>query len=218
MVKRNKGIPGRIKACWQTFEKAVRQKKNRKKMTLILLLSLLVITAFIILRFFVSALVNGKPVWRLSIIRALERQGAAQVLDLEISKQLIFQEAKSRGVSVTTSEIEAEIDKIKAGLAEQGLSLEVVLKEQSLTHKELLETIKLQKLVEKLLSDKTQVSDEEVSEYFNDNQELFEEGTKLESIKDEIKDRLAQQKLSQEFQNFTSELRSKANIKTLVDY
>ena len=45
---------------------------------------------------FVVALVNGEPISRIEVIKALEKQGGKATLDSLVTKKLIAQEARSK--------------------------------------------------------------------------------------------------------------------------
>ncbi len=87
-----------------------------------------------------------------------------------------------------------------------------------MTRKDLEENYRLNLLVEKILSERIQVTDEEVQKYIDDNSESFPEGTDMESVKTIIVEQLKQQKMSTEYQSFINELKEKADIKTVAKY
>ena len=77
-------------------------KLPRLKSITILVLALGLVVLF--LRFFlIVAVVNGRPITHISLIRELEKQGGQSVLDNLVEKALIFQEATSKNISISNN-------------------------------------------------------------------------------------------------------------------
>ena len=159
-----------------------------------------------------AAWVNGRPVYRLSLTSELEKQGGKQVLDGLIEKALINSEARKNNVKVEQSEIDAEIKKIEEMVAGQGLSLDEALKFRNQTRKDLIDQIKIQKMVEKLLSSKITITDAEAKDYFDKNKSLFGQNPVFDKVKDQVNNQLFQQKLSEQYNTWITELKTKAKI------
>lgn len=166
---------------------------------------------------FVVALVNGYPVSRMSVVKELEAQGGKQVLDGLVTKRLILDEAKKSGVTVSEDEIDVEVDRIKKLAEAQGLTLENALSYQGQTMDQLLENIRLQKTIEKILGDKVSVSDEDIKKYFDENKDAYT-GKKLEEVKEEIASSLKNQKLSAEYQTWITDLKTNSKIQYIKTY
>lgn len=179
---------------------------------------LLLLTAYGLGRkFLIAATVNGHPISRLSLIKELEKQQGQQALDNLITQDLISQEAKNKGISVTDAEVQEEVDKIKTMVEAQGTTLESALAFQGQTIDDLKETLYLKRKVEKLLGDDIAVSDDEISKYYDDNKSVFE-GKKLDEVKAQIKDQLVQEKLTSKFQEWITDVRGKADIRYLLSF
>ena len=161
---------------------------------------------------FFAAWVNGRPVYRLSLTRELEKQGGQQVLDGLIEKALINSEAKKNNIKVEQSEIDAEIKKIEEMVSGQGLTLDEALKFRNQTRKDLVDQIRIQKIVEKLLSSKIIITDQEAKDYFNKNKSLFGQNPVFDKVKDQVTSQLFQQKLSSEYNTWITDLKTKAKI------
>lgn len=167
---------------------------------------------------FVVAMVNGKPISRLAVIRELESRGGKQTLDSLVTQTLILQEAEKNSISVNDEEVEGEISKIKSDLEKQGQNLEQALSSQGMTEEDLRKQVKVQKTVEKILGDKVQVTDEEVDSYIQTSG-FYEEGQEATNEeKGQAKEQLKQQKLSQEFNNWLTQVKSEANITYFLEY
>lgn len=167
---------------------------------------------------FVAALVNGMPISRLAVVRELEKQGGSQTLDNLVVKSLIFQEARKKGVTVSQEELDQEISRIDEIVSKQGMTLDEALALQNQSKNDLIEQIKIQKTVERILADKIVVTDEEVKDYFDKNKELFDDGAKLEDVSGEIRNQLAQIKLSSAYQSWITDLKANASINYIVTF
>lgn len=174
--------------------------------------SIVIILLFFLKSWFIVAIVNNYPITRFYLDRELERQGGKQVLDGKITEILISQEAARQKIIVSQEEINQKINKIEEQLKPQGQSLEAVLAMQGQTKKDLEKQIKLQVLIEKLLGKETTITDGEINDYFEKNKSSYPKGTKLEDKKEEIQKTLLNQELSEKFQTWLEDLKSKAKI------
>lgn len=196
-------------------------QKNRKRLFFLVPSISLILLATLIYSFksvFIAALVNNKPISRFALDRQLEKQGGQQALENLVMETLIFQEAKKKGVIVSASEVEQKIAEIEKQFTDTGQKLDDLLASQGQTRKDLAEQLKIQLLVEKLLGNQAQISDEEIAGYFEKNKNLFSKGATLENEKDEIKSRLTQQKLSESFQNWAENLKKEAKISYFIQF
>jgi len=166
----------------------------------------------------VAATVNGKTIWRHSLVEQLEKYYGANILSTAIEQELIEQEAKNKKIEVTKEEVDAKIKEIETGMAGSGQTLDQALQESGMTREDLEENYQLNLLLEKMLSERIQVTDEEVQKYIDENSESFPEGTDMEQVKSIVTEQLKQEKMSTEYQSFINELKEKADIKTVVKY
>lgn len=165
---------------------------------------------------FVAAWVNYRPVSRLAVISELEKLYGADTLDSLVTKSLITQEARKQGITVTKEDVEGEIAEIEASLS--GQNLDSLLSLQGMTRADLEAQLKVQIMVEKLFSDKAQVTDEEVDQYLAENKDYFSEDLTGEELKSQAESQLLQQKLSEEFQGWLADLRQNASLHYFVKY
>jgi len=98
----------------------------------------------------VVAIVNGKPVWRVSYAQEINRMAGKQALESLLTKTMIMQEAKKQKVVVANVEIDEEIKKAEEYSQQQGMTLDQLLELQGMKKEDLISTIKLNKLVEKM--------------------------------------------------------------------
>jgi len=165
----------------------------------------------------VAATVDWQPVWRWTVINQAEKSVGKDTLDSLIRESLVIKEAKSKNIIVSDDEINEEINKIKDSLSSQSMTLDQALSEQGMTEKDLRKRIVLQKYITKLVEDKTSVSDEEVEKYIKDNSVTLTKGKEKED-KENIKEQLKNQKLSEEAAKLVDDLMSKAKINYWVKY
>lgn len=98
----------------------------------------------------VVAIVNGKPIWRVSYAQEINRMAGKQALESLLTKTMIMQEAKKQKVVVANAEIDEEIKKAEEYSQQQGMTLDQLLELQGMKKEDLISTIKLNKLVEKM--------------------------------------------------------------------
>lgn len=188
--------------------------KEGKRVTKILIPLLVLVALYLGRSLIFAAWVGNRPVFRFSLIRELEKQGGGSVLDSLIEKSLINQAAKKANVSISDDTVNLELINIEELVKKQGISLEEALAARGQTKKDLLEQIKLQKVIEQILKDKIVVTDEEIKEYYDTNKikEVFD------TAKEGIKNSLIQSKLQTEYTKWITELKEKAKIFYFVKY
>ena len=162
---------------------------------------------------FVSALVNGKPISRLALIKELERQGRDLAVDSLISQELIFQEAKRQKINISQKDLNKAVDGVKKSLEGNKQDLQGFLDNQNLKYNDFLKQIKLQLIIEKLLSGKVKISDEKVNKYIEENRQFFPEGVSDKDLKATALEQLKQIELNAKVQELLNNLRNKASIK-----
>ena len=197
---------------------SVKLLKNKKK-AVVFFVVLVIISLTIVLSpsLFVAALVNNKPITRLSLVRQLEKSSGQATLENLVVRELILQEAKNKGVTVTPKEIDEEIEKIKEIIESQGSTLETALGMQGQTLEDLKDNIMIQKTAEKILKDDIEVTEEELMEYFEENKEFYED-REYADLKEEIEEQLYQQKLQAGFTELLETLKSDSDIKYLMTF
>lgn len=179
---------------------------------------LLAVLLFIGKSVFVAATVNGSPISRLSVVRALEKQSGKAALESMIQKKLIEAELNKQNITVTEEEVSAEIRLIEQEVSGQGGTLKAALEAQGVTEESLREQIAIQKKLEKVLSDKVQVSDADLEAFKKQNDLKPSEGQKEEDFNKQVKDQLKRQKFQEEAGTWVENLTKSAKIKYYVQY
>jgi hypothetical protein len=193
------------------------KKINPKVLLAIVIVLALISLAYIARGLFVAATVDGSPISRLSVIQRLERSSGSDVVDALISKKLIEMEARKNKIEISDKEIDAEVAKIEETVTASGGTLDEALKAEKLTMSELKEQIVVQKLAEALLAEKTKVEDAEIDAQIAKTGTSAPAGQEAE-YREQVREQLESQKLSQEFSLLIDRLRKEAKIKYYVNY
>lgn len=185
-------------------------EKNRKIYTRYGLVTLLVILvavfAFIKKDWFVAAVVNNQPITTLELYQNLKAKDGQAVLDQLIRDKLIVQEANKKGISISQKDIDDRIAQVVKQVGGQD-ALNSALAQQNLTQAEFKNQIKIQLMVEKILSKQIVVTDKEVSDYIAKNPAE----TKGVS-RDDVKSQLQSTKLNTAFQTWYANLQKNSKI------
>ena len=220
---RSKSTPKKIveKVSLEVKPSKIRELTKNKKATKLLVgtTAFLLLLLFLYLgrSLFVAAMVGGRPVSRLAVVKELEKQQGKNTLENLITKELILQEARKQNINISDEEVAGEIDKIKASVEAQGQTLDAALALQGQTIENLQENVRIQKTLEKMLENDVQVSEEEMSKYFAENKSIYGDA-KYEDLKEDIKSQLKQEKLSTAFQTWIEKLRSDTRIIYFLNY
>lgn len=198
-------------------KKALKKLAKTKKAVYVFGFFILLAVAYLSRGLLFAAFVNGQPISRLSVLSELERRGGSQVLDTLITQTLITQEARKQKITVTDVEIQSQIAELETSLEGQG-GLDQVLIAEGMTRNDLKNQLRLQILAEKILADNIAVTDQEVSEYIDQNSDLLPEDKTEDELNLIVHDQLKQQKLSSAIQTWLTDLKGKANINYFVDY
>lgn len=196
-------------------------KFTRKKLTYVLVVLIVAGLIYFGGKLFFAASVNGRLISRLSVISELEKQGGKKTLDTIILKTLIDQEAEKRKIKVSAKDLDTEVSKIEKNIASQGATLDSLLQQQGMTKKDLIDEIKLQLLVTKMVGNNISVTDKEVDEYLASQKEQSSLGlgqSAQEPTRDQAKTAIKQQKIQTKIQTFVADLKSKAKINYFIKY
>lgn len=173
--------------------------------------------AYFVKGWFVAAIVNGKPITRFAVIKQLEEAQGNASLESLITQSLVEQAAAKQKVNITKEDVTKEISSIEDSLKAQNQNLDEVLDAQGMTRTQLNEQIRYKALVEKLLGDKLNVTDDEITKYIADNKDSLPTEDETQ-VKDIVVQQLKQQKLADEYQNLIADLKDKAHITYFIKY
>jgi foldase protein PrsA len=200
------------------IKKNLLSKKNRKKTVVVSASLLLFLFLYLTKGYYISAWVNGQPIFRWSVVGELEKNMGEQVLETLVTRKLIFQEALDNNVGVTEVEINEELEKTKKIVEEQGLTLENALESQGSTIEQLKENLRMRLTIEKLLGSDIEVTEDQIKADFENNKQFYGEDAQLDEYKDLIKDQLYQQELSVKYNDWIAKIKEEAEIKYFSTY
>lgn len=168
-------------------------------------------------KYLVVGWVDRKPITRFEFYSTLEKRHGKEVLEQLVSEKLILGEARNRRVSVGPSEIGGEVAKIES---QQGGAdkLEQALKAQGISMDELKKQLGLQILIKKMFGESTQVTDEEVNKYIEENKQFLLAGENENQssvsakLKEDTREQLRQQKLVESFNAWLKEARGSKRV------
>jgi len=225
MSKKKKTIISKIKLTTNKFCKKIKKfafKKENLKLTprriVILSFFFLLVVLFLARSLIFAAFVNGRPIFRLSVMSVAEKQDGSIILDSLIEKKLILNEARKESIKITDQQVDTEISNIEEKLKQQNITLDQALKLSKQNMKSLREQIKIQNIVELILGKDVNIEESEIADYFTKNKEYFGTNAKIGDVKEQIKEELLKQKLSTEYTKWIEELKTKAKIKYIVNY
>lgn len=193
----------------------VERKIKRGGGKLFLKLILFIIILFLLYFFrsvFVAAFVGWRPITRYQLVKTLEKKYGSQILEQLVSENIINNEVKIKGIKVTKSDIDAEINKIRSVVESQGSTLEAELTTYGQSMNELEENVLMQKKVEQLLGSAIDVSEKEAQEYFDKNKTTFAANAKFEDVKTDLINSLKQQKVGVEFEKWMTEKKGSSKV------
>ncbi len=162
----------------------------------------------------VAATVNGKPIFRWHLNRALVSRFGQQTLESMITEQLIADAAKKEGIDLTSQEVEAKINEIVKGLGE-NVNLDELLRYQGMTRDDFEHQIRLQITVEKILSRDIAIEETEVDTFLKENKDTLV-ATDAALQREEARTALKSQKISEKIQPWLAELKGSAKVTKLL--
>jgi len=195
-----------------TKSKSLQEKIKKPSFFIPAIVIILIVLLFLFRGQFVTAMVNGQPIFRYQYIKALEQQDGKTVLDGLVVNKLIGQEAAKKGVTISDPELRQDSKQIEDSIAKQGQSLDVLLAARGMTKSDFENQLKTQKLIEKMLGSQITVSDKDISDYMDQNKDSLPQGLSDNDLKNQIKQQIFQQKLGQKAQAWIQDLQQKARI------
>jgi hypothetical protein len=165
--------------------------------------------------YFIVAIVNNQPISRFELDGQLKNQFGQQVLDNLINERLILAAIRQRGIFIKTEEIDQRIKQLEERLQGKA-TLSQALSAQGMTEAGLKRQIEIQLSIERMFEKESTVSAAEIDDFIKKNSALYKEATDPAALREEIKGILSQQKISQSFENWFTDIRKNANIKKFL--
>ncbi len=194
--------------------------RNRNNILLVLLFIIVALVAYRLKSEVIVATVNGKPITRMQVVSALEKQAGSQAVDGLVVQELIRQEAKKANIVVTDADAEKEIKNLETELKAQGQNLDDFLKQQGLKRADIIDQAKLQIMLEKLTSKDVKVTQKEIDAAFDQQKEMLKDNKDMTEaeLRTQIEKSLKLQKQSAAVQTWIEAARKKAKVLILKEF
>ena len=128
----------------------------------------------------VVAKVEGKAITKDQLYDLLVEQNGEQVLDSMISERIIELEIKKQKIKVDKKEIEQELEKLKEQHGgEEGLNM--IMMQYGMDLEALKDNIAMNLKLKKLIGPEIDISEEEMSEYYEENKEALGEAEQVQA-------------------------------------
>ena len=160
----------------------------------------------------VVATVDGEPIRRAEYDRAVASGAGEQILDGLVTEKLVLAEAKRRGITVDDGKSAALLDEQKQAF-DSDEEYQAALRQAGLTEDDLRKRLRLTELLRQMVSDKTQVSDEEISGAYTNLRDRYQ-GQTLDQARDRIREDLQRQKANTAIPALLEQLKVNAKIET----
>ena len=199
-------------AYYQTIKKNILVNRNLYVRYLVILLIVVAIGAFVVVKknWFVAAVVNNQPIPTVEYYQNLKTKDNKQVLNQIVRDKLISQEASKNGIVISQEEMDKKVAEIEKQLGGSD-GLKQALESRSITQEEFKNQIRVQLIVEKLLTEQIKVSDKEVDDYIAQNKDSTSLGIDLND-KAAVREQLQNEKLNEKFQSWYDDLQKQAKI------
>jgi foldase protein PrsA len=172
---------------------------------------------FVYKSIFIAAVVNGSPISRFSVIQEVEKKSGKAALDMIIIQRILADEVHKQGITITESEVDAEMKEIEARFTAQATTLDAMLASQGMTRADVTKQIMTQLQVEKLLGDKIAVSDAEVDQYIAEKKIVVPKDKDAE-MRTQVAAQIKQEKTNKEGNALVESLRGSAKVTYFVQY
>lgn len=186
------------------------EKKSTPRWIFVALLVLAVGFFLVKKGYLIAAVVNGKPIFRWELTNALMSRFGKQTLEGIISERIIADSAHREGVTITKSDIDAKVGDVVKGLGE-NVKLEDMLQFQGMTKADFENQIRLQLTVEKILGKDVQITEADIDNYIATNRATLV-ATEPAKLREEARNTILSQKVSEKLQPWFLELKDKAKI------
>lgn len=188
----------------------VPKKKFSWKMIVVILVLVLVGLVAAKKGWIVAATVNGRPIYSWELNTALRNRFGQQTLEGMIGEQLIADQASSQGVKVTQEDVEKKQKDVLASLG-ADVKLDDLLKFQGLTKEDFVKQLKLQLLVERLLTKDLTIRDTDIQNYIASNSATLS-ATDPAKLKSEAEQAIRTNMVNEKLQSWFAEIRKTAKV------
>jgi foldase protein PrsA len=160
----------------------------------------------------VVAKVNGETIRRSEYDRAVAAESGEHVLDGLIVERLVNREAQKRDITLDDAEAANLVADQRKNFTDDQ-QFQAALARAGLSEGELAKQLRLNELLRRMVSDTTQVTDDEVTAQYNANVAQFG-GQPLEQVRDQVRTSIQRQKENAAIRALVDQLRAEAQIET----
>lgn len=221
-IVKSKKVAVRSKKITKVSLPVVQEQTVKKRASLVTPKNIIVIAillgAIFIWKFrgkLIAATVNGQPISRMELNDQLAKKFGTQTLDNLINERLILSAARTKGIFLTAPDIDTRIKDIEKKL-EGRMTLDDALKLQGLSREDFKRQIEIQLSIEKMFDNDASVSAAEIEDYLSKNSTALKSSTDPAALKEEVKNTLKQQKVSELFDKWFAEVRKNAKIQKFI--
>lgn len=188
--------------------------RNREKIIVGTTIALILLLAYLYKNgSLVVAFVNGKPIFRHELVRALSARFGKQTLDTIINETLIFEAAKKAGITISKEEITSKEQELLKKFGTE-MSVETLLSLQGISKEDFDRQVSLELAVEKTLGKNIIITEKDIDQFIATNTALLV-ATEEAKMRDEARFSLYDQKIGEMFQNWFFKLKEQAKVKML---
>lgn len=161
---------------------------------------------------FLAAVVNGQPIFRWELNTVLTSRYGQQTVENMVTERLILAEAQKENISINKQAIDARAEQILQSFG-SNLSVDEFLKMQGLSRSEFENQLRLQMIIQEILTKDLSLTDDMISQYIASNSGSFM-ATEPAQIREEARNAIIDEHISGKFQQWLSDIREQANVQT----
>lgn len=158
----------------------------------------------------VAGVVNGKPIWRWDLNKAMMQSVGKQMFEQMVSEEIIKEEAQKQHVEVTAAEVEAKQNEVLKSLG-ANVKLDDFLKYQGMSRADFEKQLKFRLTIEKLLGKDIQITDVDIDKFINTNKTSLT-ASDTAKMREEARTALLESKISEKLQPWFADLKQKAKV------
>ncbi|MEK7166530.1 MAG: SurA N-terminal domain-containing protein [Patescibacteria group bacterium] len=190
-----------------------KQGRFKSKRWMVLIAILVIAGIFLFTRgrkLLLAGTVNGQPILKMTLSQRLTDRFGKQMLEALIAENLILEEAGKKKVTADAQEVKAKIASIEAEL-KGSMTLDDSLALQGVTRPEFENQIRLQLLIDKMLSSEATISTEEVTVFVQQNSKTMTATTDAGRTQ-EAEETLKNNKMTKIFSEWFAKIKEQAKI------
>ena len=146
------------------------------------------------------ATVNGEKISQDELNEAMLNLYGSEVLNTLISNKVIGLEGEKEKIEVAEEEIQAELDELIEMYGGEE-SFQSIIESNNLSEEMFREDIRIYKLTSKLMEKEIEITDEEISTYFEENKSSFDQQEQVEASHILVEDEATAKEVKQKLDN-----------------